>query len=284
MELEIFEKALGEIMNIKEGASSLQDASRRMKEYGSLFGKTANTFESGADFSEKVNQCHKKAEALYNQGGTDRMNAVDKMFLRGTLAEKTGAIKATMQRLKGNSREALSDIVRNTGRGKAERACAQEMLETGEGVQKESITFFNLESMGELCDEIKKRKPLRAPDLAKWFEKGGKIHIEQIDGKEVWTYEDANGMRAAYIDGKIQFPPEAKHPIIGDISIGKFTGDRNLDKQIYLKKLEELYGLTEIPEGYALHHDVENGTMQLIRKDYHETFTHVGGYSIYKEM
>ena len=52
---------------------------------------------------------------------------------------------------------------------------------------------------------------------------------------------------------------------------------------MYLKKLEEEYGLTEKPDGYALHHDVENGVMQLVRDDYHKEFTHAGGHSMYKE-
>ncbi len=108
--------------------------------------------------------------------------------------------------------------------------------------------------------------------------------MEQIDGHSVWTYSDAEGRSVKYIDGKIVFPPEAKHPVIKDINIGKFTGDRNEDKRIYLEKLEEEYGLTDIPEGYALHHDTENGVMQLVKTDYHQEFTHAGGHSMYREV
>lgn len=288
MSLEILAKALEATANMKEGAASLKDAAKRMKEYGGLLGKTANALESSANFFEKVDQCQKKAEMLYDQGGPAGIKAVDKMFLRGTLAEKTGAMKATMQRLEGKSREALANIVGDAGRGKAERACAQQMLETGEGVRKEPVTFCDLESMektlGKSYNEIKESKPPRSPELENWFKNGGKVQIEQIDGKDVWTYEDADRNYASYIDGKVVFPPIAKHLFIDDINIGKFTGDRNLDKQIYLKKLEEQYGLTEIPEGYALHHDTENGTMQLVEQDYHKKFTHVGGYSMYKEV
>ena len=86
------------------------------------------------------------------------------------------------------------------------------------------------------------------------------------------------------IDGYPVFPPEAKHSVIEDISIESFTGDRNEDKRLYLEKLEERYGLTEIPEGYELHHDSKNGNMQLIKKEWHKEFTHAGGHSLFKEM
>lgn len=147
--------------------------------------------------------------------------------------------------------------------------------------------FNNLQGMkeclGKNYSEIKEDKPPNSPDIAKWFENGGTVSIEQIDSKSVWTYTDAKGKSVQYIDGKVKFPPEAKHPIIEDISIGEFTGDRNTDKKLYLEKLEEEYGLTDIPDGYVLHHDTENGMLQLIKEDYHKEFTHAGGYSMYKE-
>ena len=49
-----------------------------------------------------------------------------------------------------------------------------------------------------------------------------------------------------------------------------------------LNILEELYDYTDIPEGYVLHHDIDNGMMQLVREDIHSQFTHIGGHSIYK--
>lgn len=147
--------------------------------------------------------------------------------------------------------------------------------------------FSDLNSMkkelGKTYSEIKEDKPLNSPNISKWFESGGTIRVEKNDGKQAWTYTDSEGKSVQYIDGKVKFPPEAKHPIIEDISIGEFTGDRNKDKSMYLKKLEEEYGLTEKPDGYALHHDVENGVMQLVRDDYHKEFTHAGGHSMYKE-
>lgn len=153
---------------------------------------------------------------------------------------------------------------------------------------KEAQTEFNnldnmKEVLGKTSREINEDKPPYAPDMANWFENGGTIKVEQVDGKTVWTYTDVENKSVQYIDGKVKFPPEAKHPIIGDLSIGEFTGDRDKDKKLYLKKLEEEYGLTAIPDGYALHHDTENGVMQLVKEDYHKEFTHTGGHSMYKE-
>ena len=149
-------------------------------------------------------------------------------------------------------------------------------------------TFSDLQSMKNGLEktykEIKEDKPPNSPNIAKWFENGGSIRVEEIDGKKVWTYIGKEGREVSYVDGYPVFPPEAKHPVIGDIDIGKFTGDRDKDKDIYLKKLEELYGLTEIPGGYALHHDSQNGNLQLVKIDWHKEFTHAGGYSLFKEV
>lgn len=132
--------------------------------------------------------------------------------------------------------------------------------------------------------EIKALKPQNSPNISKWFEQGGSIRIEKQDGKEIFTYRDKEKNEVSYVNGEVRFPPEAKHPVIPDINIEKFTGDRNEDKRIYLEKLKEMYGLTEIPEGYVLHHDCENGNLQLIKEDYHKKFTHAGGHSKFKEM
>lgn len=160
-------------------------------------------------------------------------------------------------------------------------------VNTAEVGCSENKVYSNLEEMknetGKTYKEIKADKPMNSPNIVKWFEKGGKIEISMQDGKTVWTYVNPEGVKVSYIDGYPVFPPETKHPYIEDLSIGEFTGDRNEDKRLYLEKLEEEYGLTEVPEGYALHHDSENGTMQLVKEDYHKEFTHAGGHSRFKE-
>lgn len=161
--------------------------------------------------------------------------------------------------------------------------------EIGIGDKKEiqGNVFSDLDSMkkilGKTYKEIKEDKPPNSPNLSKWFENGGSVRIEEHNGKQVWTYIDKIGREVSYRDGYPKFPPESRHSVIGDINIGKFTGDRNEDKKRYLEQLEEMYGLTEIPEGYALHHDSENGNMQLVKSDWHKKFTHAGGHSKFKE-
>lgn len=191
-------------------------------------------------------------------------------------------IKAAVEAYQGDDGENNSDTAESQSDEQTD-----EKAENSDDAANKSNEYSDLNSMkkelGKTYSEIKEDKPPNSPNIAKWFENGGTIRIEEIDGKQVWTYTDSEGRSVQYIDGKVKFPPEAKHPVIGDISIGEFTGDRTKDKQLYLEKLEEEYGLTEIPEGYALHHDTENGVLQLVRTDYHKEFTHTGGHSMYKE-
>ena len=191
-------------------------------------------------------------------------------------------IKAAVEAYQGDDGENNSDTAESQSDEQAD-----EKAENSDDAANKSNEYSDLNSMkkelGKTYSEIKEDKPPNSPNIAKWFENGGTIRVEEIDGKQVWTYTDSEGRSVQYIDGKVKFPPEAKHPVIGDISIGEFTGDRTKDKQLYLEKLEEEYGLTEIPEGYALHHDTENGVLQLVRTDYHKEFTHAGGHSMYKE-
>lgn len=154
-------------------------------------------------------------------------------------------------------------------------------------VEMNDLTFSNLDDMklrlGGSYKEIKESKPMNSPNITKWFEKGGKIRVTEQDGNRIWTYINSDGVAVKYVEGYPVFPSETKHPDIGDLSIGEFTGDRIEDKKLYLEVLEEEYGLTEIPEGYALHHDSENGTMQLVNETYHKEFTHAGGHSKFRE-
>lgn len=49
-----------------------------------------------------------------------------------------------------------------------------------------------------------------------------------------------------------------------------------------LEILEEEYRITEIPDGYIVHHDIENGKLLLVDEKIHQEFTHIGGHSIYQ--
>lgn len=191
--------------------------------------------------------------------------------------------------------DVVSTTVKETGEKIVETA--KEVAEKGESIfpdffkdlpdEKKSNAFSNLNIMknelGKTYGEIKENKPPNSPNIAKWFDNGNSIKIEEVDGKQVWTYIDNAGREVSYIDGYPVFSSEAKHSVIDDINIGEFTGDRNGDKYRYIEKLEEQYGLTEIPEGYALHHDSKNGNMQLVKTEWHREFTHIGGHSLFKE-
>ena len=280
--------------------ASAKEMAARLKQYGGLLGAVGNVAENKLNRLEKINSFAKDATQAYNEGNTKR---VDNMYTKGTQLQKMGALKATMERVKGLDDASLKGIMQDQNRGKLERGCAKKTLETRkENVKaaldgkkentdvsdkKASTVFNNLDAMKEGTkknySELKEDKPPNSPNIAKWFEKGGTIKIEPVDGKTVWTYTDAERRSVQYIDGKVKFSPEAKHSVIDDLSIGEFTGDRTKDKELYLQKHEEEYGLTEIPDGYVLHHDTENGVMQLVKEDYHKEFTHAGGHSMYKE-
>lgn len=135
---------------------------------------------------------------------------------------------------------------------------------------------------GTITQFVKENKPKYSPDIKKWFDNGGSIKIQDIDGKQIWTYTSSAGDSVPYIDGYIKFPDEYLNPTIKSVDIGEFTGDRGKDIDKMLAILEEDYGITEIPEGYIVHHDIENGILQLVDENIHTEFTHIGGHSIYK--
>lgn len=150
-----------------------------------------------------------------------------------------------------------------------------------------ALKFNNWDDMkdaykGTITQFVKENKPKYSPDIKKWFDNGGSIEIQNIDGKQIWTYTSSVGDSVPYIDGYIKFPDEYLNPTIKTVDIGEFTGDRSEDIDKMLDILEEDYGITEIPEGYIVHHDIENGIVQLVDENIHKKFTHIGGHSIYK--
>lgn len=129
---------------------------------------------------------------------------------------------------------------------------------------------------------VKDNKPPYSPDLKKWFKNGGSIEIDTIDGKQVWTYISSSGDAVPYVDGYIEFPEKYLHPTIEPVNIGGFTGDRGQDLSKLLDILEKEYGITEIPDGFIVHHHTENGVLQLVDERIHSLFSHVGGHSLFK--
>ena len=147
-----------------------------------------------------------------------------------------------------------------------------------------SNKFSNWDDMkdaykGKVTKFLKGNKPKGSPIPKNWFEKGGTLEIETLDdGSQIWKYTSAKGDTVPYINQQVKFPKQYMFPDedIAEFSIGKFTGDRELDKKAALEFLRS-EGYDEIPDGYVLHHDYENGKMQLIEEEIHRIFTHYGG-------
>ena len=147
-----------------------------------------------------------------------------------------------------------------------------------------SNKFSNWDDMkdaykGKVTKFLKGNKQKGSPIPKNWFEKGGTLEIETLDdGSQIWKYTSAKGDTVPYINQQVKFPKQYMFPDedIAEFSIGKFTGDRELDKKAALEFLRS-EGYDEIPDGYVLHHDYENGKMQLIEEEIHRIFTHYGG-------
>ena len=157
---------------------------------------------------------------------------------------------------------------------------AGKVVESGSSSNK----FSNWDDMkdaykGKVTKFLKGNKPKGSPIPKNWFEKGGTLEIETLDdGSQIWKYTSAKGDTVPYINQQVKFPKQYMFPDedIAEFSIGKFTGDRELDKKAALEFLRS-EGYDEIPDGYVLHHDYENGKMQLIEEEIHRIFTHFGG-------
>jgi hypothetical protein len=79
--------------------------------------------------------------------------------------------------------------------------------------------------------------------------------------------------------GRIVFSDADLHPNsrLANFSIGEFSGNRDSDDQRVMEYLNSI-GYNKMPEGYALHHDINNGDMQFVRQDTHKSFSHYGGH------
>ena len=134
---------------------------------------------------------------------------------------------------------------------------------------------------GGVTKYVKECKPLYSPTPRNWFIKGGSIEISIDEFRSIWKYTNSSGVSVSYIDGYIRFDENSLHPTIPEIDIGEFSGNRATDISLMLDILEEQYVLTDVPDGYVVHHDVNNRILQLVREDIHREFTHIGGHSMY---
>ena len=95
-----------------------------------------------------------------------------------------------------------------------------------------------------------------------------------------WTYSSAEGNSVSYVNGMIQFGEEYMHPDCKSFSIGVFK-DRTTDRAAVKRFLFKEYGIRGVPSGFVVHHDLVNGSIQLIKAEIHKQWTHIGGISIY---
>ena len=229
--------------------------------------------------------------------GNDTAGMVAGMFASGVTAKGLNGIEAEANKLakapKGidgvtEGAGNLAEDVGKAGKGLegaangAESAAedAGKVVESGSSSNK----FSNWDDMkdaykGKVTKFLKGNKPKGSPIPKNWFEKGGTLEIETLDdGSQIWKYTSAKGDTVPYINQQVKFPKQYMFPDedIAEFSIGKFTGDRELDKKAALEFLRS-EGYDEIPDGYVLHHDYENGKMQLIEEEIHRIFTHYGG-------
>ena len=229
--------------------------------------------------------------------GNDTAGMVAGMVASGVTAKGLNGIEAEANKLakapKGidgvtDGAGNLTEDVGKAGKGLegaangAESAAedAGKVVESGSSSNK----FSNWDDMkdaykGKVTKFLKGNKPKGSPIPKNWFEKGGTLEIETLDdGSQIWKYTSAKGDTVPYINQQVKFPKQYMFPDedIAEFSIGKFTGDRELDKKAALEFLRS-EGYDEIPDGYVLHHDYENGKMQLIEEEIHRIFTHYGG-------
>lgn len=229
--------------------------------------------------------------------GNDTAGMVAGMVASGVTAKGLNGIEAEANKLAKATKgidgvtEGAGNLTEDVGKaGKglegaangAESAAedAGKVVESGSSSNK----FSNWDDMkdaykGKVTKFLKGNKPKGSPIPKNWFEKGGTLEIETLDdGSQIWKYTSAKGDTVPYINQQVKFPKQYMFPDedIAEFSIGKFTGDRELDKKAALEFLRS-EGYDEIPDGYVLHHDYENGKMQLIEEEIHRIFTHYGG-------
>ena len=229
--------------------------------------------------------------------GNDTAGMVAGMVASGVTAKGLNGIEAEANKLakapKGidGVTEKAGNVAEDVGKaGKGLEGAAKGAESAAEDAGKvvesgsSSNKFSNWDDMkdaykGKVTKFLKGNKPKGSPIPKNWFEKGGTLEIETLDdGSQIWKYTSAKGDTVPYINQQVKFPKQYMFPDedIAEFSIGKFTGDRELDKKAALEFLRS-EGYDEIPDGYVLHHDYENGKMQLIEEEIHRIFTHYGG-------
>ncbi len=121
-------------------------------------------------------------------------------------------------------------------------------------------------------------KPLNSPDVTKWLDKGGTVHVEVESG--TWVYTNAKGTVVRYPNGYPDFKPYE----IRSVDVEGLKGNHS-------RAATGDFGLADAKAGSAAdyknnswHHHENMVTMQEIPKDIHGEFTHRGGVSNLKNQ
>lgn len=133
-----------------------------------------------------------------------------------------GVAKATIDAAKETAKEIGEKIAETATEvsGKGESIFPDFFKNMTSEVKKN--TYNDLDSMkrelGKTYSEIKDDKPANSPDIAKWFDNGGSIKIEEIDSKQIWTYIDSAGREVTYPDNYPNSMPDLNSQYYDDMS------------------------------------------------------------------
>ena len=188
--------------------------------------------------------------------GNDTAGMVAGMVASGVTAKGLNGIEAEANKLakapKGidGVTEGAGNVAEDVGKaGKGLEGAAKGAESAAEDAGKvvesgsSSNKFSNWDDMkdaykGKVTKFLKGNKPKGSPIPKNWFEKGGTLEIETLDdGSQIWKYTSAKGDTVPYINQQVKFPKQYMFPDedIAEFSIGKFTGDRELDKKAALE-------------------------------------------------
>ncbi|MBN3818327.1 hypothetical protein G3N57_17700 [Paraburkholderia sp. Se-20369] len=120
-------------------------------------------------------------------------------------------------------------------------------------------------------------KPLNSPDVTKWINKGGTVHVEVETG--TWVYTNAQGVTVRYPNGYPDFSPHA----VRSVDVPGLEGNHSRAPTGDFGKADAMAGSAADYRNNTWHHHENMVTMQEVPKDIHGEFTHRGGVSNLKK-
>ncbi|MBY4867300.1 hypothetical protein DIE14_12775 [Burkholderia sp. Bp9017] len=121
-------------------------------------------------------------------------------------------------------------------------------------------------------------KPLNSPDVTKWLDKGGTVHVEVESG--TWVYTNAKGTVVRYPNGYPDFSPYA----VRSVDVEGLQGNHSKAPTGDFGKADAKAGSVADYKNNTWHHHENMVTMQEVPKDIHGEFTHRGGVSNLKSQ